>query len=71
MNEILKQLTIVFSESLSRCEHCGKEGEVFDCDDCKRNKEDFASHMTDLINKLSTNGDVKLLVGLEVLELIL
>lgn len=71
MYEELKALTSLMQEALSRCEHCGKEGSVYDCDECQETKVQFTSIMTDLVNGLEPNGERRMAMMLDALAPIL
>lgn len=47
---ILDSLTAPLIDALSRCEHCGQDGSVFNCDDCQANAAAFLSGIVDLAN---------------------
>lgn len=69
--DTLTQLASLMQGSLNRCERCGKEGNVYDCEECQETKEQFASTITDLVNALEPNGEKRMLILLEALAPIL
>ncbi len=67
----LKALSEALQDSLNRCEHCGKEGEVFDCEECNYDKTKFTEQMTNLVNLLESDGDKRLAILMGILQPIL
>lgn len=49
-SQIVDHLAATQMDALSRCEHCGQDGSVFNCDDCQANAAAFLSGIVDLAN---------------------
>lgn len=64
LNAAIKTLSQQFYDATSRCENCGKEGEVYDCPECREDKELFASALLDVLNTMDLDPDKRFFLAM-------
>ena len=70
MYQLIEQMTVLFRETLDRCEHCGREGDVFHCDPCQNAKAELLGIVSDILTQVGKNPETDTLFCLRIVAIL-